>query len=45
MNSVPTSPSSPPSGAKSGDVYVETYNNTNQNQKLLFVGHIMVQRG
>lgn len=35
MNSVPTTPSSPPSGAKSGDVYIETYNNTNQNQKVI----------
>ena len=35
MNSVPTTPSSPPSGAKSGDVYIESYNNTNQNQKVI----------
>ena len=35
MNSVPTAPSSPPSSAKSGDVYIETYNNTNQNQKVI----------
>lgn len=35
MNSVPTAPSVPPSAAKSGDVYIESYNNTNQNQKVI----------
>ena len=35
MNSVPTTPSSPPASPKSGDVYIETYNNTNQNQKVI----------
>lgn len=49
MNSVPTSPSSPPGSPATGDVYIETYNNTTGNQRVIirwtYNGTIWVMNG